>query len=401
MNRPLPLVALMCLAQVLSMAGFATYATVLPELQLSWGLSNTQAGWIASAFFVGYVVAVPPLVGLTDHNDPRRIWLAGALFAGLGNAGFAWLASDLWSATAFQALAGAGLAGTYMPGLKMLTDRLPHEIAVRATPYYTATFGIGTALSYWLATHASDWSDWRAAFTVAAAGTLLAAVLVLLSIPPRAATTGGSRHPLNFLPVLRNPAILTWSLAYAGHSWELLALRAWLVALLGFNLARQGTDPGAWDPGNVATLVALGGVPASVLGAEIARLMGRRRTIRVVMAISLLLAVALGAAAGGSYRWLAGLALVYNVFILADSGAITAGVIHSTPADLRGAAMAVHSILGFSAGIVGPLAVGLALDLAGGGDSVFAWLLGVITIGLGSILGLLALSAGRQPGERI
>jgi MFS family permease len=34
----------------------------------------TQAGWISSAFFAGYVAAVPLLVGLTDRFDARRIY---------------------------------------------------------------------------------------------------------------------------------------------------------------------------------------------------------------------------------------------------------------------------------------------------------------------------------------
>ena len=34
----------MCLAETLSMTGFAAYTTLLPQLQREWGLSNSEAG---------------------------------------------------------------------------------------------------------------------------------------------------------------------------------------------------------------------------------------------------------------------------------------------------------------------------------------------------------------------
>jgi hypothetical protein len=37
---------IMCVAETLSMTGFAAYTTLLPQLQREWGLSNSQAGSI-------------------------------------------------------------------------------------------------------------------------------------------------------------------------------------------------------------------------------------------------------------------------------------------------------------------------------------------------------------------
>jgi hypothetical protein len=42
---------LLCGAETLGMAGFALFAALLPDFQALWGLSNTQAGWIAVASF--------------------------------------------------------------------------------------------------------------------------------------------------------------------------------------------------------------------------------------------------------------------------------------------------------------------------------------------------------------
>jgi hypothetical protein len=63
--------------------------------------------------------------------------------------------------------------------------------------------------------------------------------------------------------------------------------------------------------------------------------------------------------------------------------------------------MGLHSMAGYAGGFLGPLGVGLFLDLAGGGDSVFGWglafgHLAVVTLGGLCILRVL----GRQPRQR-
>src|SRR5213076_3300825 len=105
-------------AHILSMLGSFTYAALLPELRDLWHLSNSQAGLIGGMFFAGYIGTVSLWTALTDRIDGRRIYLAGSLLAVAGSAGFAMLADGLASAILCHALLGAGIAGTYMPGLR-------------------------------------------------------------------------------------------------------------------------------------------------------------------------------------------------------------------------------------------------------------------------------------------
>src|SRR3989449_8225361 len=141
-------IAWMCAAHVTSMAGFSTYATLLPRLQHAWSLNNSQAGFISGAFFAGYMAAVPLLTSLTDRVDARRVYLVSSVVAAAALAGMALLANGLVSASLFQIAAGAGIAGTYMPGLRALTDNVSGTGAQsRAVSFYTAVFGLGTSLS--------------------------------------------------------------------------------------------------------------------------------------------------------------------------------------------------------------------------------------------------------------
>src|SRR5712691_3276008 len=176
----------MCAAHVASMTGFSAYATLLPRLQGEWGLNNSQAGFISGAFFAGYMAAVPLLTSLTDRVDARRVYLVSSVVAGVGLAGMALLAKGLISASLLQLLAGAGIAGTYMPGLRALTDNVTGTGAQsRAVSFYTAVFGLGTSLSILLSGWIADTLGFRWAFGLGAIGPLVAGLMVTLGLTPR------------------------------------------------------------------------------------------------------------------------------------------------------------------------------------------------------------------------
>src|SRR5688572_22910304 len=128
------------------MTGFATWPAVLPLARAEWGLGEASAGVVSGALFFGYLLAVPLLVPLTDAADARFVYAGSCLLACAGCLGFGFAANGTWGASACQALVGAGLSGTYMPGLKALTDRVPAPSRARLLAWYTSSFGIGSAV---------------------------------------------------------------------------------------------------------------------------------------------------------------------------------------------------------------------------------------------------------------
>src|SRR3546814_12097897 len=118
--------------------------------------------------------------------DARRILFFALGLSAVSALGFAFLASGVWSATLWRCLQGIGLAGTYMPGLKALTDRIPDRMQSRSVAFYTSSFGIGTSLSFLLAGAVSAELDCHWAFIVDAIGAALAppmAVVVMRATP--------------------------------------------------------------------------------------------------------------------------------------------------------------------------------------------------------------------------
>ncbi|NCX49985.1 MAG: MFS transporter, partial [Gammaproteobacteria bacterium] len=166
----------MGIAQLFAMASFANFAVLINEFTALWQLSSTQAGWISGIYFAGYVTAVPVLVGLTDALDARRIYVFGLLCGVAGSVGYALFADGFVSAMVFRFVAGISLAGTYMPGLQIINDRLQDRARQRVLPWYLSIFSIGTAASYYFTGLLSTHLAWQEVF-------LFAGVVQALCIP--------------------------------------------------------------------------------------------------------------------------------------------------------------------------------------------------------------------------
>ncbi|MBT5109622.1 MAG: MFS transporter [Rhodospirillaceae bacterium] len=390
------------------MAQIGAYSipALLPSFIDEWSMTNTEAGWVVGMFYAGYTLSVPVLVSLTDRVDPKRIYLFGVGMTTFSALGYALLADGFWWAVAFRTLWGIGWAGTYMPGLKALSDFIEGPGQSRAVAAHAASVGISGAASFLIAGTVAEWFGWRWGVALGGLGAGLAFVLMALFLPARApvpapvAAGAPKTALLDFRPVLRNRSALAYSLGYCVHTWEMNALRAWVVVFLTFVAANQGVgnQGGAGEgwvsqwltPTAVATVMGLLGVWASVSGNELARRFGRRRYIFLVMVLSMAVAAVIGFASAISYTIAAVLVLVYATLIWADSSSLTAGAVGSALPGQRGATMAVHSTLGYAGGFVGPLAVGMILDMAGGASS-FAWGLAFLHIAIIMSVGPIAL----------
>ena len=82
--------AVLCIAEILTMTGVATYVALLPVLRAEWQRHNTLAGAISGAFFAGYMAAVPILVSLTDRIAARRVYVCACGALALGSIAFAY-----------------------------------------------------------------------------------------------------------------------------------------------------------------------------------------------------------------------------------------------------------------------------------------------------------------------
>ena len=393
------LVALVCTAQVFVQIGAFYWPALLPQMMRHWSLSNGEAGWVTSAFYGAYMLAVPVLVTLTDRIDAKRVYLSGVGCTVIAHLAFGLLAEGFWSAMALRALAGLGWAGTYMTGLKLLADQVDAKMMSRAVTGHAASIGISGAVSYVLGDQLAHLFGWQIAFASAGVTAAIAWVTVALAVPGRAPPARAAGQPalFDFRPVLRNRSALAYSLAYCVHTLEMNALRGWGVAFLAWVATRGGLQGEVLSPTVVVTVLGLLGTLSSVVGNEASIRFGRRRLVIGAMLLSIGLGLVLGFAGAQGYWIAVVLVVVYGMVIWLDSSSLTAGAAGAADPARRGATLAVHSMLGYGGGFVGPLVIGWTLDAAGG-DSAVAWGLAFAAIAVFIALGLAAFVALRPRG---
>ena len=382
------------MAQTCALLGFACYAVVLTPLQEEWHLSNLQSGLIASAFFFGYMLAVPLATALTDRVDARKVYLVGGLSATSGLLGMSLFASNFWTAMFFMAINGAGLAGTYMPGLKILSDRIQSGELTRHIAFYTAFFGIGTGFSYLCSGWILSALGWHYVFGIIALGPFTAFLIVLIFIPPLAHEQWKGPIQIrlrDIFPVdkwklvLQNKKASGFIFGYTAHSLELFASRSWIVAFFAFCAAASG-ESFFLAATTLAGVINFFGVPASILGNEIALRVGRQKWVCIVMLTSAVLGITLACSTGHSWWLIVALAIGHAIFIMADSATLTAGLVISAQENIKGAAMGLHSLMGFGGGLMGPAIFGFVLDISGSRSSQIAWVWAYVAVVMWGVL---------------
>jgi MFS family permease len=363
-----------------------------------WELSNSEAGWITASFYGAYMLSVPVLVTLTDRIDPKRVYLFGVASTVAGHLLFGLFAEGFWSALILRALTGMGWAGTYMTGLKLLADRVDAKLMSRATAGHAASIGISGALSFATGDLIAAVAGWQGAFLAAAASAGFAWVLVAIIVRAqgkRATPAKDGQGLYDFRPVFRNSSAMAYAIAYCIHTLEMSALRGWGVAFLGYVAATAGAaTTSLLSPAIVATGLGLIGTFASVAGNEAAIRYGRKRLIVTAMIASILIGATIGFLGSTSYALAVVLLTFYGVVIWLDSSSLTAGTAGTAEPSRRGATLAVHSMLGYAGGFVGPLLVGWILDLSGG-MSQLGWGLSFLSVAMLMALALITFWAIR------
>ncbi len=396
-----------CVGYGFIMLVFLNYAAVLPLIQQEWGLTNRAAGMIFSAYQVGYICSATLLSYLTDRFQARSIFLLSAAWSVVANFLFALFAVDLTSALIYRALAGLGMGGTYVPGLKLVADRFPSVRRGRAVGFYTSAFVFGAAASMLLSGLVGSVAGWRLAIVTTATGTLVGTLLCRTVLQEDRAITAMDAGRRLRLEVLRNKPALLMIVAYAAHMWEQYGMRAWMAAFLAASFLQtgysnaQGTGYGA---GLAAVIVAAGGIATGLAGSLSDR-MGRIRTASAIMLIS--------AACSLGFGWLMGLSpavlvlagLVYSFFVVADSPVLSTGLTELVPPHSVGAAMGVQTLVGFLAATASPAIFGWVLDWTNSnptgaeGGILLTWGWAFAILGLGALIGPAALAIVRRLPE--
>jgi predicted MFS family arabinose efflux permease len=373
-----------CAAEILGLTSYSIVPALLPQFIEVWSLSSTQAGWLAGSLFAGYMVGVVPLVTLTDRMPARTIYLACSMLTALSTFGVM-LSDNLEPALAFRALGGVGLAGTYMPGLRALTEGCEGPQRSRIAALYTSSFTIGTAVSFLLGRAGVLWG-WRTAFavsTIAGIGSLAIAWAALPHSLNRTSIRAAAIFP--FRATFQNRDAVLLMIAYGATIWGAVGLRQWIVLFLGF-CAGNATQSD-WSMLAVASLISLLGVPAGLLGVELAIRCGLRLAATLIFLPAAFVTGLFGFTAMLPFGIAVIAALAASFVAQGTFSNLTSGLLAVVAPRYAGVTMAFYSCIGFGGGFLGNVLFGATLDRFGGAAELRAWIMGFATCGLASLVG--------------
>lgn len=239
------LLAWLWLAFFFNQADRQVFGTVLPQLRAELGLSDVQAGLIASIFTAALAVMVP-LAGYAGDNWSRKRIIAGSLLGWSAATLLTGFATGLGFLIAIRSIAtGAGEA-FYAPSANSLIGEHHVETRGLAMAVHQTSLYLGVVASGWLAGAIADHYGWRASFWVFGACGVLLAALTGWRLRPDSARTRTEPVPLRAVlsTVAGRPTVLLLALAFGCMVFVNVGYLTWMPTYLherfGMSLAAAG-----------------------------------------------------------------------------------------------------------------------------------------------------------------
>jgi multidrug resistance protein len=323
---------------------------VQPLVQSEFHLTNTEVGYLTSAFLGFYMIAAPFTGPLADRYSRKMIIILGAIF---------WSALTLltavthtyWELLVRHTLVGVGEATFVTIAPTFVADLFPENKRGRIFGIFYLAIPVGTAAGYLLGGKLGPHFGWRFPFYIAAfPGFLLALSLLFIPEPPRGQFDSLNEAPdretfmeylRRVLGLIHNPAFWTVTLGMAAGTFSLGGIQVWMPTFLsrarGYTLESANLMFGK--------IVVVDGILASLAGGWLGdRLLPRMKSsYYFVSAISMGLGVPVMIVGLFSRGPLMLPAIAVAAFLLLlNTSPLNTALVNSVGAHIRAAAIAVN-----------------------------------------------------------
>jgi predicted MFS family arabinose efflux permease len=350
----LALGGLIALAAAMGVGRFV-YTPILPVMAEALDLSKAQAGLIASANFLGYLIGA--LLAATPRlRGNRRTWLLGALGVSAVTTAAMGLTASMPVFLILRAIGGAASAFVLVLASALVLDRLAAAGRTGLFALHFAGVGAGIAASAVvvsvLQARGADWSVlWYAAGGLSLAAAAAVAWLIPPADPPGARVAGSvaDATPRRGLPAL--------VCAYGLFGFGYVITATFLVAIVRASPPLRSVEPLVW------LIVGLTAAPSVALWARVSLRLGISRAFSIACVVE-----AAGVAASVLWPSVTGALLAAALLGGTFMGLTALGLSAArrlAPANPRPILAVMTASFGFGQ-VVGPALAGLLSEHTGG-----------------------------------
>ncbi|MGB6385922.1 MAG: MFS transporter [Terriglobales bacterium] len=343
---PRTALALLTTLNLLNYIDRSVLFAVQPLVQSEFHLSNTQVGYLTSAFLGFYMVAAPFVGPLADRYSRKRIIMLGAMFWS-GLTLLTAFTHTYWELLVRHTLVGIGEATFVTIAPTFVADLFPENQRGRIFGIFYLAIPVGTAAGYLLGGKLGPDFGWRFPFYIAAApGFLLALAVAFLPEPPRGQFDSVKETPerSTLIGLARNPAFWVVTLGMAAGTFSLGGIQVWMPTFL--SIARGYSLKEANEMFGIIVVVC--GIVASLAGGWLGDLLLPRMkgSYYFVSALSMALGVPVMIVAlfAKGPIMLPAIALA-SFFLLLNTSPLNTALVNAVGAHIRATAIAVNIFL--------------------------------------------------------
>ncbi|HSL47681.1 MAG TPA: MFS transporter [Candidatus Deferrimicrobiaceae bacterium] len=359
------ILAWMCVLIAVNQLGFGSIVPALALYARSFDVTQSAIGLAIAVYGLARFLVAVPAGRLADGLGRRRTLAVGGLLSAAGNALCA-LAPTYATFVGARFVAGAGAALVLTTGLIVIADISTPANRGRMMSAYQGVFifavGIGPLPGGLLASH---WGL-AAPFVAYAVTSLLASAVAWLAVPETRAVRRADEPATTEAPYRAQLRLLT-----SHRGFMLVSLIAFVnaVARTGalFNIIPiLARDRLSLDTDRIGFGLALASIVGLALAYPAGVLVDRygRKIIIVPATILSGLSLVLFLRAPG-YAWFLAACAAWSIAMGISGAAPAAYAADAAPAGMNAAALSTYRMLADLGYVVGPIALGLAADLAG------------------------------------
>eukprot|EP00934_Nitzschia_sp_Nitz4_P007900 Nitzschia sp. Nitz4//scaffold92_size79448//71316//72638//NITZ4_005404-RA/size79448-processed-gene-0.64-mRNA-1//1//CDS//3329560225//7890//frame0 len=360
-ERPWYILPAIVISQFAGTALWFAGNAVLSELVDEWDLPESSLGFLTSSVQLGFICGtlVFALLGIADRFPPTKVFFSCATAGAALNALIPVWEGSLGGLILLRFFTGFFLAGIYPVGMKVAADWFSAGLG-KALGWLVGALAFGSSVPFLLRKIPQSWQGllWETSAIAFTGGVVIG--FLIPNGPYR--KPGKKLDPTAICTIFRESKLLSASMAYWGHMWELYAFWTWCPVVWEAYLETRDVGTEGLDESIITFLVIASGGIGCVLGGYLTLRIGSAWVAAYSLMISgsfCLLSPALFLAPLGvtlpAY-------ILWGMAVVADSPQFSTLVAQSAPEENKGTALTIVNCVGFAITIGSIQLLGVSLS---------------------------------------